>query len=37
LPKQELCSACNGTGAKKGTGVTSCQTCGGRGQMAYQQ
>ena len=37
LPKQELCSACNGAGAKKGTGVTSCQTCGGRGQMAYQQ
>jgi molecular chaperone DnaJ len=37
LPKQELCSACKGTGAKKGTGVTSCQTCGGRGQMAYQQ
>jgi molecular chaperone DnaJ len=37
LPKQEFCSACNGTGAKKGTGVTSCQTCGGRGQMAYQQ
>jgi molecular chaperone DnaJ len=37
LPKQDLCSACNGTGAKKGTGVTTCQTCGGRGQMAYQQ
>src|SRR6202051_5324228 len=37
LPKQEFCSACNGTGAKKGTGVTACQTCGGRGQMADQQ
>jgi molecular chaperone DnaJ len=37
LPKQELCGACNGTGAKKGTGATTCQTCGGRGQMAYQQ
>jgi len=37
LPKQELCEACKGTGAKKGTGVTSCQTCGGRGQIAYQQ
>jgi molecular chaperone DnaJ len=37
LPKQELCAACNGTGAKKGTGATTCQTCGGRGQMAYQQ
>src|SRR5499425_1984618 len=37
LPKQELCSACHGTGAKKGTGVTTCATCGGRGQLAYQQ
>src|ERR1700688_1506624 len=26
LPKQEFCSAYNGTGAKKGTGVTACQT-----------
>jgi molecular chaperone DnaJ len=37
LPRQEYCSACNGTGAKAGTGVASCQTCGGRGQLAYQQ
>jgi molecular chaperone DnaJ len=37
LPRQEFCEACNGTGAKKGTGVVSCQTCGGRGQLAYQQ
>jgi molecular chaperone DnaJ len=37
LPKQDLCESCGGTGAKKGTGVTSCQTCGGRGQIAYQQ
>jgi molecular chaperone DnaJ len=37
LPKQEFCEACNGTGAKKGTGVQSCQTCAGRGQVAYQQ
>src|SRR2546422_10418502 len=37
LPRQEFCEACNGTGAKKGTGVQACQTCGGRGQMAYQQ
>src|ERR1700747_1090258 len=37
LPKQELCGACHGTGAKSGTGATSCQTCGGRGQLAYQQ
>jgi molecular chaperone DnaJ len=37
LPRQEFCEACNGTGAKKGTGVQNCQTCGGRGQLAYQQ
>jgi molecular chaperone DnaJ len=37
LPRQEFCEACNGTGAKKGTGVVSCQTCAGRGQLAYQQ
>jgi len=37
LPRQEYCEACNGTGAKKGTGVQTCQTCSGRGQLAYQQ
>ena len=37
LPKQELCGACRGTGAKAGTGATACQACGGRGQMEYQQ
>ncbi len=37
LPRQEYCEACNGTGAKKGTGVVACQTCRGRGQLAYQQ
>jgi molecular chaperone DnaJ len=37
LPRQEYCEACNGTGAKKGTGVVACQTCSGRGQLAYQQ
>jgi len=37
LPRQEYCEACNGTGAKKGTGVHACQTCAGRGQLAYQQ
>jgi molecular chaperone DnaJ len=37
LPKQELCGACHGTGAKAGTGASSCQACGGRGQLAYQQ
>jgi molecular chaperone DnaJ len=37
LPRQEYCESCNGTGAKKGTGVVACQSCGGRGQIAYQQ
>ncbi len=37
LPRQEFCGACNGTGAKAGTGVVACQNCGGRGQLAYQQ
>src|ERR1700737_1411236 len=37
IPRQEYCSACNGTGAKAGTGVVTCQSCGGRGQLAYQQ
>lgn len=37
LPRQEFCGACKGTGAKAGTGVATCQTCGGRGQLAYQQ
>jgi molecular chaperone DnaJ len=37
LPKQELCGACRGTGAKAGTGASVCQACGGRGQMEYQQ
>lgn len=37
IPRQEYCESCNGTGAKAGTGVVTCQTCGGRGQLAYQQ
>jgi molecular chaperone DnaJ len=37
VPRQEYCEACNGTGAKKGTGVIACQSCGGRGQLVYQQ
>ncbi len=37
LARQEYCESCNGTGAKAGTGVAACQTCGGRGQLAYQQ
>jgi len=37
LARQETCEACRGTGAKSGTGMTTCKTCGGRGQLAYQQ
>jgi molecular chaperone DnaJ len=37
VPRQEYCESCNGTGAKKGTGVVACQTCKGRGQIVYQQ
>jgi molecular chaperone DnaJ len=37
VPRQEYCEACNGTGAKKGTGIVACQACGGRGQIVYQQ
>jgi len=37
IPRLEFCEVCNGTGAKAGTGVISCITCGGRGQVHYQQ
>ena len=37
LPRQELCDACKGTGAKAGTGVVTCETCKGHGQLHYQQ
>jgi molecular chaperone DnaJ len=37
VPRQEFCEICNGTGAKKGTGIVTCTTCGGRGQLVYQQ
>jgi molecular chaperone DnaJ len=37
LPRVEFCEACNGTGAKGGTGVTACETCRGHGQLHYQQ
>jgi len=35
--RHENCAGCNGTGAKAGSGMQACQTCGGRGQMHYQQ
>jgi len=35
--RHETCETCQGTGAKPGSGTAPCRTCGGRGQMAYQQ
>ncbi|HTV60546.1 MAG TPA: molecular chaperone DnaJ [Verrucomicrobiae bacterium] len=37
IVRNEICEACNGSGAKSGTGMSVCQTCQGRGQLAYQQ
>lgn len=37
VSRNEICEACNGSGAKPGTGMSVCQTCNGRGQLAYQQ
>ena len=38
MARRENCETCKGTGAKPGSGgTTTCTTCGGRGQMSYQQ
>jgi molecular chaperone DnaJ len=37
LERQENCEACQGTGAKPGSGMATCRTCDGRGKMIYQQ
>ena len=37
ISRHETCESCHGTGAKPGTGMSSCQTCRGRGQVSYQQ
>jgi len=37
ISRHEICESCKGTGAKPGTGTTTCQTCRGRGQVVYQQ
>jgi|SRR6516162_6808119 molecular chaperone DnaJ len=37
VSRRENCEVCKGTGAKPGTGMVMCRTCGGRGQMVYQQ
>jgi molecular chaperone DnaJ len=37
ISRHETCETCRGTGAKSGSGMAACRTCGGRGQMSYQQ
>jgi molecular chaperone DnaJ len=37
LNRAERCESCQGSGLKPGTSKTSCPTCGGRGQVRYQQ
>jgi molecular chaperone DnaJ len=37
ITRRENCEVCKGTGAKPGSGMVTCRTCGGRGQMVYQQ
>jgi len=35
--RYETCEHCHGSGAAPGKGATTCPTCGGRGQVRYQQ
>ena len=35
--KHELCDKCNGSGSAHGKTPASCRSCGGRGQVRYQQ
>jgi molecular chaperone DnaJ len=37
IARHEACEACKGTGAKPGSGMATCSTCQGHGQLAYQQ
>jgi len=37
IPRLETCEGCKGVGAAPGTTPESCQTCGGTGQVRYQQ
>lgn len=37
VPRWEGCDYCGGTGSKPGTHPINCPTCGGRGEIRYQQ
>jgi len=37
IPRLENCETCNGTGAAPGTSPVTCNTCGGAGQVRFQQ
>ena len=37
IPTLDSCDTCDGSGAKPGTGKTTCETCGGNGQVRMQQ
>src|SRR5439155_5115614 len=37
VPRHETCAECNGNGAQKGSGPSTCTTCNGYGQVRFQQ
>jgi molecular chaperone DnaJ len=37
IPRAESCEKCGGSGAAPGTSKSACSTCGGQGQIRYQQ
>ena len=37
IPRQEICDDCKGSGAERGEDHSTCPSCGGQGQIRYQQ
>lgn len=37
VPRMDVCSRCQGTGAEKNDGLVTCPMCHGRGEVIYQQ
>ena len=37
IPRLEICATCQGVGAEPGSGHATCSSCGGQGQVRYQQ